>query len=126
MKWIHIKDSIYKCPACGTRFTIGKEWKCCPVCEQKLSGVSEQSISDYIKREDAIKAVQKSIHRDVAVDSVNHIPSADVAEVKHSVWRVVSADPDKEYECMECKKAVGWKYLYCPNCGARMDGKSDE
>lgn len=138
MKWVHIKGNMYKCPACGTRFTIGKKWKRCPVCEQKLSGVREQSISDYIKREDAIKAVNhlqkqlqlnanelefgimlKDVFRDV-------IPSADVEPIRHSVWRVASADPDKEYECMECKKAVGWKYLYCPNCGARMDGKSDE
>ena len=50
----------------------------------------------------------------------------DVEPVRHSVWRVASADPDKEYECMNCKKAVGWKYLYCPNCGARMDRKEQE
>lgn len=48
-------------------------------------------------------------------------PTADVEPVRHSMWRVASTDPDKEYECMRCKKAVGWKYLYCPNCGAKMD-----
>lgn len=53
-------------------------------------------------------------------------PLYDVEPVRHSVWRVASADPDKEYECMNCKKAVGWKYLYCPNCGARMDRKEQD
>ena len=38
---------------------------------------------------------------------LEQVPSADVVEVKHSVWRVASADPDKEYECMRCKNAVG-------------------
>ena len=43
MKWVHIKDSIYKCPNCGTRFIIiRKKWVCCPVCGQKLSGVKER------------------------------------------------------------------------------------
>ncbi len=83
------------------------------------------AVSDYIKREDAKELCFKlAFNRyENIIDGLNSIPSADVAEVKHSVWRVASTDPDKEYECMRCKEAVGWKYLYCPNCGARMDGK---
>ena len=42
MKWIHIRDNIYKCPKCGAKFSINlqKPWKCCPICEQKISGIS--------------------------------------------------------------------------------------
>lgn len=88
-------------------------------------------MNDYIKREDAMAAVDKCRcdtfqQLNGMKGYLNAIPPANVAEVKHSVWRVASTDPDKEYECMRCKEAVGWKYLYCPNCGARMDGKSNE
>ena len=94
-------------------------------------------MSDYIKREDAIKSIKPMVgiwaddgrfyvDYQRVLDIINNEPSADVEPVRHSVWRVASAEPDKEYECMNCKKAVGWKYLYCPNCGARMDGKEQE
>lgn len=95
-------------------------------------------MNDYIKRDDAIGYIKHVYHESVKfyevdeeevidslVEALNALPSADVVEVRHSVWRVRLADPDKEYECMKCKKAVGWKYLYCPNCGARMDGEEE-
>ena len=45
MKWIHIVDNKYKCPKCGMKFSINmqKPWKCCPVCGQKISGISTHS-----------------------------------------------------------------------------------
>lgn len=91
-------------------------------------------MNDYIKREDLLKQIDidskgnEGQYGDewLFLKTIKSVPSADVVEVRHSVWRVRLAIPEKEYECMKCKKAVWWKYLYCPNCGARMDGDSDE
>lgn len=92
-------------------------------------------MSEYIKREDAIQAVDKSMHKDVAIDSIKHIPSADVEPVRHGRWvrESVGSDNSSEgyfkismAECSECGTCVMGKPNYCPNCGARMDGESDE
>lgn len=62
-------------------------------------------------------------------------PSADVVGVRHGHWKVVSDGyGGKAYicECSECEDTV-WvykdsdrKWNYCPNCGAKMDGKEQE
>ena len=103
-------------------------------------------MSEYIKREDAIKAVNhlqeqfqlnvnelefgiilKDVFRDV-------IPSADVEPVRHGHWirESVGSDNSSEgyfkismAECSECGTCVIGKPNYCPNCGARMDGGGD-
>ena len=49
---------------------------------------------------------------------------ADYAEVKHGYW----ADTDPlEWACSVCGYRVKrWNSTpYCPNCGAKMDGRSD-
>lgn len=61
-------------------------------------------------------------------------PTADVAEVKHGKWIKMYNNPgDGNYYCSEChkyrdivtirKKSRKRDFSYCPNCGARMDGK---
>lgn len=70
------------------------------------------------------------------------IPSADVAPVRHGMW----VDVDRmqmhdlhgvltwgnSFMCTECNfktfavEGHMSQYRYCPNCGARMDGESDE
>lgn len=97
-----------------------------------------KSMSDYIKREDAQDIINEVLS-DYLTDSertmledvnaeIGEIPSADVVKVRHAT--------DKGYE-----DSYGWKDVcslcgcefrvsksanYCPNCGARMDGESDE
>lgn len=63
-------------------------------------------------------------------DFVDHrVESADVAPVRHG--RNINAEWPSLFECSVC----GWSdddtttgdttvYNYCPNCGAKMDGKS--
>ena len=54
-------------------------------------------------------------------------PTADVVEVRHGKW--VRRDAilfDNEvvwYKCSECNTTWGVRNNYCPNCGAKMDGK---
>lgn len=55
------------------------------------------------------------------------LKKADVSPVVHGRWKyeetlgVVSLNG---YECSECGQNNGRATNYCPNCGARMDGKS--
>ena len=60
------------------------------------------------------------------------VPDADVAQVVHGVWvqeRTVQnpyRGSGTSYHCSVCGRRAGYKqvplYLYCPNCGAEMDG----
>lgn len=60
------------------------------------------------------------------------IPAADVAPVVHGRW-VKPVPGDGENYCSVCKAEQPWFYGYgyfepdyCPNCGARMDGKEPD
>ena len=94
----------------------------------------------YIKLEDALNLLSKnSITKKITLadgvsiyDSIAHIPTADVVEVKHGEWRettqfVISDDPDDDgywrtiYICSECERTALNKEPYC-HCGAKMDG----
>lgn len=107
-------------------------------------------MSDYIKRVDALDIVadnnvtgEITLNRyDKIIDGIYEIPSADVAPVRHGMW----VDVDRlqmhdlhgvltwgnSFMCTECNfktfavEGHMSQYHYCPNCGARMDGESDE
>ena len=92
----------------------------------------------YIEREalrDALYEADAITMKGVAI--INQFPAADVAPVVHGRWIV------SEYEYLDCsvcgeamytgcnstKEAKllkdHWK-RYCPNCGAKMDGESED
>ena len=55
------------------------------------------------------------------------LPAADVAEVRHGVW----VHKNNEMYCSVCgdealMDEVYYESPYCPNCGAKMDGKGDD
>lgn len=87
-------------------------------------------MTDYIKREDALEQFDyydlgeylTTQIRDMLMD----IPSADVAPVRHGHWEVIDAEEPRRYGCSECKRLSWNMENYCGNCGARMDGESDE
>ena len=65
-----------------------------------------------------------------ALSYANDIPVADVVEVRHGHWKREDNDVCYWYVCSECKDEIprnkygGWSFpSYCPNCGAKMDGK---
>lgn len=69
-------------------------------------------------------AEQKSV---IDVDDIKSIPAADVAEVKHGYWKkekLVMCEP--YYLCSICGKLHDQEYLYCNECGAKMDGTPKE
>ena len=94
-------------------------------------------MAEYIDREAAIKYAVGSLHgvsHIVAVDvaeALEDIPTADVVEVRHGRW-IRGDNFYCYYTCTNCRSTMVnhkapyrkvWKY--CPNCGAKMDGKGD-
>ena len=77
-------------------------------------------MSDYIKREDALKVFDTD-SMIKAWHMTEHIPSVDVAPVRHGRWEVVDAEEPRRYGCSECKRLSWHMDNYCPNCGAKMD-----
>ena len=81
---------------------------------------------EYIKREDALKAVDAFIGTDPILDRIKLIPSADVAPVRYGRWVVIDAEEPRRYGCSECKRLSWHMENYCGNCGARMDGGEED
>ena len=96
----------------------------------------------YIEREKAIDEIDKWL------DSVGYVtvgkgltsygeligclkdtPTADVVEVKHGKWdinRNCSVCGVYKFEELDADVWADWDIDYCPNCGAKMDGKDGE
>ena len=62
-------------------------------------------------------------------------PAADVAEVRHGRWRIITEIKGNETKekvvCNRCFNSAHRDFRgfiisdYCPNCGAKMDGKTE-
>lgn len=93
--------------------------------------------NDYIKREDALKALYND-YAYSAMDVIKRLPAADVAEVVFARWEAADW---REYDAQSCetirypkaaivctncrcafKEDALWSRNHCPNCGAKMDG----
>ena len=107
------------------------------------------TMAEYIKREATIKAIVDSRNRyynsasnqylvgrcdglDIAAGLLRVAPAADVAPVVHGRWS------DAGFGELPKHAPYGWacsvcggisfnnEYIYCPNCGAKMDGGDSE
>lgn len=107
-------------------------------------------MAEYIEREAAIDAVTEVYYNTPDVNlsgekfeaAINGIPAADVAPVVHSYWESYSCSQymgadeygepkwrdGKFYVChnRRCRRKTVVKSLYCPNCGAKMDGGDND
>ena len=74
---------------------------------------------------------------DAVMEEIDKLPIADVQEVRHGKW--VCTEFMYENGCTRCSECKTEYYVgdleeicgdtlptYCPNCGARMDGKDGE
>lgn len=100
------------------------------------------TMADYMERETAIKAIEKADCAVIADDAescktdylreiIKSVPAADVAPVVHGRWS------DAGFGELPKHAPYGWacsvcggisfnnEYIYCPNCGAKMDGGAD-
>lgn len=89
-------------------------------------------MDELILRKDALDALLSVVKTNsiqyvplYARRALKNIPAADAVLVVHGYWKHFSRSDD----CSECGYSTG-KYEspspYCPNCGAKMDGKPKE
>ena len=93
---------------------------------------------EYIRRQDAVMQLSHNKSRgddewELAVasdmDIIRKLPSADVAPVVHAYWIPQKENYEFKEAWMKCS-ACGYPVSkwtgntnFCPNCGAKMDGK---
>ena len=61
-------------------------------------------------------------YRDTLLRIVNEQPTIEAVPVVHGEWIEVDDDIDVWYECSECGTSSMSPYIFCHECGARMDG----
>lgn len=95
---------------------------------------AKRMADDYVKRSEVHKVFQPkyapAINRTFAA-MIDSIPAADVVEVRHAHWILHISDlypADSTMECSSCneEQSIGTSDSYCPNCGAKMDGRKEE
>lgn len=88
-------------------------------------------MGDLIYRDSLLKYTRRMTEYDesgcgvpvlvVRSDDIEKVPSVDAEPVRHGEW----TEPYKYdiwdcYVCSRCKFSSDNKYIYCPNCGAKM------
>ena len=86
-------------------------------------------MAEYIEREAFMEYWNKEFRHlypnDKYLVALANFPTADVVEVRHGEW----VDKGGYFpNCSECDTWTDWsngtaELNYCPNCGAKMDGK---
>ena len=108
-------------------------------------------MAEYIEREALVAELQQEVEFETtmyteeqnkffnmglkcAIRDVKSQPAADVVEVRHGYWHLLDNCSNEGVYCSNCRKKVyktnyanqKIKSNYCPNCGAKMDGKDCE
>lgn len=100
-------------------------------------------MTEYIEREAISEKIRKYYYKnppnssygegfdrglDRAQRAILDAPAADVAPVRHGDWEIVLGSNGNEYmvcTCCRVSQDLTGVFTYCPNCGARMDGGSE-
>lgn len=104
-------------------------------------------MSEYIEKEAVINFIENGLNNPDKTKSFGHdaieimaevryMPAADVVEVRHGKWiseiveRCDWRGKKQQYyqpnSCSACHIGLAKKTNFCPNCGAKMDGKEVE
>lgn len=65
----------------------------------------------------------------IAMGLVQEAPTIDAVPVVHGRWIETSIPKrygGKRTVCSNCGESPDWYYNFCPNCGAKMDGKDGD
>jgi len=101
-------------------------------------------MADYIDRATVVELINDEARTDLIEEwDIMQIPTADVEPVRHGHWEFISYN--EIAVCSKCKRTInsgttdddgaptGYTiqdfakdFLYCPSCGAKMDGGKDE
>jgi rubrerythrin len=94
-------------------------------------------MAEYIEREARLREIDKAFEEygqngDILKlfsecrASILFAPTADVVEVRHGKWYKGDMPTYGGYKCSVCElNTVEYNKPYCPNCGAKMDGKGE-
>lgn len=88
-------------------------------------------MAEYIERERLLKKFCSHCYGEDTCDTdcmdiriIKSIPSADVQPVKHGKWIQLTQNVEPTaLKCSLCGEISCCHGMYCPDCGARMDGK---
>lgn len=86
-------------------------------------------MDDLIRRSEIERALESSgVTKGFAIRRViSSIPAVDAVPVVHAYWTRVDYEPiGHDYICSECNDKNDRASLWCPDCGARMDGRREE
>lgn len=89
-------------------------------------------MAEYIEREEVLLAVMNAGCPANTIEAIMSVPTAEVEPVRHGKWIGASISGIDHYRCTECGEYIesvwtsNFDYRYCPNCGARMDGGSND
>ena len=87
-----------------------------------MNCITEQTVSKYATSAEC-KAARHGA--DLALFSLDAVPTADVVEVRHGEWKKLY-DTAPRYVCTACNHFYNNReYKFCPNCGAKMDGEKE-
>lgn len=94
--------------------------------------ISREALLDYIDSTNEIKDwCLNRYSADWIYSFVKSAPSVDAAPMKRGRW-IFKWDSEKDPKrlfirivCSECDLHTGMKSNFCPNCGARMDGRGE-
>ena len=93
-------------------------------------------MADYIEKEAAKEAIlswavcinhPELLSKEDAMYFIDNLPAADVAPVRHGRWEPPAVGKYGVL-CSVCRSQVDNPFVYCPNCGAKMnleDTKND-
>jgi rubrerythrin len=94
-------------------------------------------MAEYIEREARLREIDKAFEEygqngDILKlfsecrASILFAPTADAVEVRHGKWYKGDMPTYGGYKCSVCElNTVEYNKPYCPNCGAKMDGKGE-
>ena len=82
---------------------------------------------DYIRRDILIRNIKNDTRtilfcKEDALKYVRNALAEDVTPVRHGRW----IDCSNGWMCSECEQDNTYDTPYCPNCGAFMDGGSED
>ena len=85
-------------------------------------------MAEYIVKEQALEAILSAIDLTgeqwaQVWNKIKQTPAADVAPVRHGRWTRIDYHDARRSECGHKTYYPDRISLYCPECGARMDGE---